>query len=446
VSNPLAIAAATATLQSLLANVAGIATVTVKPLDIARKGLSGEQVNLFLYQTAINGTWRNQPMPHQTKAGETALPPLPLCLYYLVTGFGVEDNELKAQEVLGKAMSVLHDHPILSMEEIRAATESMVPGSNLHEQIERVRIRPQPLSLEEVSKLWAAFQTNYRLSFAYEVCVIFIESSFPTRTPLPVLTRNVDAYASLVPPFPTIERIDLPNRQVSAQMGDQIILVGHHLTLDTGVPDQVTVTVKFSMPRRKDPIEVVVPADQRTDAEITLTIPHQPNEFYPAGLYQVAVVVMPNGKPAESRETNRVPLMLAPSILQINNTDLPAPTTPPIRIARDDLGDVLLQVTCSPEALMKASDPDDPGQDELPLEQSAVLLLGDRAIDAEELQHRTASDLNLNRTDTLKFKVENIAAGTYRLRLRIDGVDSLLIDRSNPAQPKFDESQQVTLT
>lgn len=440
-SNSLAIAATTATLQSLLAKVAGIPNVTVGPLDTARKGSAGDQINLFLYQTSISGTWRNQPIPHQTKAGETALNPLPLCLYYLVTAFGSEDQEAKAQEVLGKAMIVFHDHPILGMEEIREATQSMVPGSDLHKQIERVRIRPQPLTLEEISKLWAAFQTNYRLSFAYEVSVIFIESAQPTRTPLPVLTRNVDAQASLVLPYPEIEQIGLPNGKISVEMGDQITLVGHHFTLETGQPDQVTVTVKFNTPRLKDPIEVVVPSDQRTDTNINIPIPHQPNVFYPAGLYQVAASIMPIGLPEEARETNQIPLMLAPTILQIDDTDLPVPPNPPISITRTN-GDVTIQIKCNPEILM----PETPNADQLPLAQSAVLLLGNRSIAAEEIQDRTASNHNLNRTNTLKFEVKNIEAGTYRLRLRIDGVDSLLIDLSDPAKPKFDESQQVTLT
>jgi hypothetical protein len=52
------------------------------------------------------------------------------------------------------------------------------------------------------------------------------------------------------------------------------------------------------------------------------------------------------------------------------------------------------------------------------------------------------------------FHVDQIAAGKYRVRLRVDGVDSLLIDRSDPknmefGEPKnlkFDDSQQLTIT
>src|SRR5512145_3571232 len=137
-SNSLAIAAATATLRSLLLRGLGISDVTVKPPDTARTGLTGDQVNLFLYQTSIDAAWRNQDMPRQVKPGETGQPPLPLCLHYLITAYGEGDDQSKAHQLLGHAMSVLYDHPLLGADEIEQATQTDVPGSNLHEQLERI--------------------------------------------------------------------------------------------------------------------------------------------------------------------------------------------------------------------------------------------------------------------------------------------------------------------
>ena len=73
-SSTLAIAAATATLRNLLltevtlldASLADL-EVTTQPLDLARKGVSNAQLNLFLYQTVLNGAWRNQPMPGRVR-------------------------------------------------------------------------------------------------------------------------------------------------------------------------------------------------------------------------------------------------------------------------------------------------------------------------------------------------------------------------------------------
>jgi hypothetical protein len=265
-----------------------------------------------------------------------------------------------------------------------------------------------------------------------------IQDTKPIKTPLPVLTRGKDdrgpsAQGDLIPPFPTIERIELPKGQFSVQMNDEITLVGHHFALDAGDPDKVTVTVQFITLRRPQPISVVVPADKRSDARITVTIPHQAGVFYPAGLYTVTASVMPKGKPLEERATNELPLMIAPRIMKINGTDLPAPPKPqqppkpPISAKRvnvdaaNGLGDATLTVTCNPDVLP---------------EQRITLVVGDREIAAEA--HAT-------QTNSLKFLVKLISAGTYRLRLRVDGVDSLLIDRSDPEQPRFDESQQVNL-
>ena len=70
---------------------------------------------------------------------------------------------------------------------------------------------------------------------------------------------------------------------------------------------------------------------------------------------------------------------------------------------------------------------------EVRAEQSAALLLGDQEIVAQP--HTT-------QTPTLSFKAQNLTAGDYYVRLRIDGVDSLLVDRSGKV-PKFDSSRAV---
>lgn len=443
-SNSLAIAAVTASLRSLLDQrinadpnvdpnsdplLAGT-QVTTRPPDRARSNnMSGNQLNLFLYQTVSNAAWRNMDMPQQVKPGETGSPPLPLNLYYLITAYGEDDDTdgVTSHRLLGRAMSVLHDHPLLGRQEV----ENALAESGLPEQIERLRITPQPLSLQELFNLWSTFQTPYRISAAYEVTVVLIESTRAARAPLPVLTRGKDdrgpiAQANLIPPFPTIERIDLPNRQISAQLNDQITLVGHHFALDTGDPSQVTMTVRFITTRLSQPISVTVPASQRTDTQITVTIPHQAGVFYPAGLYRVSTGVMPNGKPLEERVTNEFPLMIAPRLTQINGTNLPVPPAPPISVGRvnvvGNLGDATLNVTCNPDVLP---------------EQAVSLLIGDRAI---------AAEAHAAQTNALTFVAKQITAGTFRLRLRVDGVDSPLIDRSNAARPKFDDSQQVTIT
>jgi hypothetical protein len=45
-------------------------------------------------------------------------------------------------------------------------------------------------------------------------------------------------------------------------------------------------------------------------------------------------------------------------------------------------------------------------------------------------------------SDALTFDAKNQASGTFFVRLRVDGVDSLLIDYSRQP-PQFDETQRV---
>jgi hypothetical protein len=175
-SNALAIAAVTATLRHLLdhelnADLPGT-KVTTRPPDRTREDLSVKQVNLFLYQTLPNAAWRNTGL-----SAAAAQPPLALNLYYLLWAHGQEEEEAgpSSHRLLGQAMRILHDHPVLDPAAIRAA----LPGNDLDEQPERVRITLQPLALDELLKLWTAFQAPYRLSVSYEASVVLIESSAP---------------------------------------------------------------------------------------------------------------------------------------------------------------------------------------------------------------------------------------------------------------------------
>jgi hypothetical protein len=403
-SNPLAIAAATATLRALLIKQLGINDVTTRPPDKAREGFAGDQVNLFLYQTMPDAAWRNMNMPGQLKPGETGQPPLPLILSYLLTAYSDDLDDVKGHMILGRAMSVLHDHPLLDAAEIQDATGGTVPGSNLHEQVERVRITLQPLPVDELSKLWTAFQTQYRTSAAYQVSVVLIESTRSAKTALPVLERGkgdrgVTSQADVTSPFPTLLGIELPEGQSSARPGDVVTLKGLHL-------DAGAVEVRVSNPHLVDPGPAVL--GPSTAKEIRITLTDDPTVWV-AGFYTVAVVVTDGD---DVRSTNELPMTIAPRI-----TTAPLPldiTRAPDKSAEIDLA-------CSPQVL--------PGQ-------RAALLIGDREVPAEA--HPAA-------TGSLKFIVKQAPLGEHFLRLRIDGVDSLLVLRPPAGPPVFDPTQKVKI-
>ncbi len=401
-SNSLAIAAVTTALGRLLETGLNVdlpgTRVTTKSPDIARDG-NGNQVNLFLYQTTMNASLRNMDMPGQVRPGETGLPPLALDLQFLITVYGADDDDAApfSHRLLGRAMRILHDHPLLGADEISDA----VP-----EEIERVRITPLPLSVDELSKLWNTFQTGYRLSAAYNASVVLIESARRTVTPLPVLQRGsgnqgISAQSDLVPPFPALSAVQPPNGQLSIRLGEELMLTGHHLSGDSPV------TVRFTSTRLDEP-HVRPASASATDNTVSVQIPDEPTQW-PAGFYKVSVVISRAEEP--DRTTNELPLAIAPRIVGI------APDPAP----RDGTGEVTLAITCSPEVR--------PGQ-------RAALLLGNREVLAED--HPT-------RTDALDFVVADAEPGAHYVRLRVDGIDSLLVDRSG-ALPVFDSTQRVNIT
>lgn len=403
-SNPLAIAAATATIRNLLDRVKDDfpeTDITAIPPDQARKNENRNQINIFLYHTTINAAWRNMDMPRKVKAGETGQPPLALNLYYLLTAYGKDNKDFLGHSVLGNAMSILHDHPLLGAEEIKDA----LSDNDLYDQLERVRITPHPLSVDDLFKLWSAFQTEYRISVAYQVSVVLIESTRPVRTPLPVLERNVTAKPSITPPpspFPSIKKLLLPNRQSGICLGDTLTIHGYHLDGDI-------VKVIFMTSRLEDPIELD-PEANGTDTEVKIILPDNAAAYsaWPAGFYKVSLSTKQAGKPRQT--TNQMPLTLAPRIQNIN----PNPAALVNNVAT-------LNVSCQPKVQP---------------EQHVRLLLGHHEISPQEFNAIT---------DKLTFKVSDISPGEYFARLRVDGVDSHLIDPQK-TPPGFYDSQKVEIT
>jgi hypothetical protein len=69
----------------------------------------------------------------------------------------------------------------------------------LADQVELVKIAPEALSNEEISKLWMAFNTHYRPTTSYQVSVVLIQETQVFKSNLPVQSRNVRAVPSAAP-------------------------------------------------------------------------------------------------------------------------------------------------------------------------------------------------------------------------------------------------------
>jgi hypothetical protein len=338
-------------------------------------------------------------LPQQTKPNEQGRPPLALVLHYLVTAYGSGDDDQMGHRLLGRSMSVLHDHAMLGPTEIRAA----LAGNDLADQIDRVRIVPLALSVEEISKLWTVFQAPYRISAAYQISVVLIDSNVPTKAALPVLKRGSDnrgvgSQGSLDSPYPNLTSIGLPLDQPSLRLGQTAQLLGAKLS---GTAQGIL--LKHSS---WDAAVEVPPAGTPTDTEIDVTLPNVPASW-PAGFYLASALVQ---RPSEAyrRATNAQPLMVAPTI----TSALPLTAT---------VGSTLA-LSCSPEVLPS---------------QRASLFVGDREVPAQ---------VHAALTSSLHFTLPPDLAGSYFIRLRVDGIDSQLVLDYSAATPAFDPLQKVTIS
>lgn len=174
-------------------------TVTTGRPDEAADNSAG--VNVYLYQVMPNVQWRNADLPTRNTRGDLLQRPrAALDLHYLLTFTGTE-SELQAQRLLGSAAHILHGQPVITRDWIDFVRSHpdypFLAASDLGNEIERVKLTPQPFSLEELSKLWSVFfQTTYQLSMAYVASVVFVEAQDPTSRALPVSTRVVTALPS----------------------------------------------------------------------------------------------------------------------------------------------------------------------------------------------------------------------------------------------------------
>jgi hypothetical protein len=412
-SNVLAIAATTRTLRNLLlAQMPQLDTelndleVTLQPPDVARKGISKAQLNLFLYQVVANAAWRNLDLPGQVRAGETAPPPLALNLHYVLTawGRGESDSDALSHRVLAAAMSTLHDRSVLDSNDIRNA----LADNDLANQIERVRVTPLPQSVDELSRLWTAFQTNYRTSAAYEATVVLIDSQAATRVPLPVLRRGAQdrGVIAITSAAAVLDALTLPRGQAAVRLGEDIVLGGRQL----GTQDAVA---RFSSPRLDAPIDIVPLAGEAGSLRVHLADSSEDMTAaarWAPGIYTVALRVQPPGLPPLL--SNELPLALAP-VITLGSLAAAA-------------GDFVLNLTCAPRIREG---------------QRVFLLFGDRLLTPASL----GNPADTQQPTALTFQLTGVAAGTYTVRLRVDGADSIPVDFSGSV-PAFAANQQVVVS
>lgn len=419
-STQLAIAGVTAVLQYYLGNIyfnlgatfGGSVTVSAKAPDIIQSEIGDgsslqNQVNLFLHQVTHNPGWRNVGLPSLGADGTTQLknPPLALDLHYLLTAYGSHDWQ--AEALLGYALLMLHQNPVLSRNEITNALTALAdPGPNnpfssnplstllvtagLADQIELIKITPATLGREEVAWLWTALKADYRPTYPFQVSVVLIQSPTDISFALPVLTRHIKARPIM--PAQVLEVVP-PKGIAAAASGETVTVQGENLAGSGTV----------SLTNARLAVQTTVLPSSVGNSSLTFVLPtDSPATPFPAGFYSLAVLFLDShGDVVQS--TNSVTFPVAPTIANPAQASVTA-----------NADGKLVTVSCNPRVR---------------LVQSVSLILNGTSVPAQPFN----DDAN-----SLSFQLSpTFPTGAQFARLQVDGVPSSLAIDWTAKPPAF---------
>ena len=438
-SNALAIASVSAVLKDLLnnaaidhqlSNVVGEVKVSALPPDrvLVEGTPETSRINLFMYQVTPNSGWRNVDLPSRDGTGErTANPPLALDLHYLVSAYGA--SEFHAEILLGYAAQLLHETPVLTRDAIRrtlapaSPVTSILPppldaltASELADQVEQIRVTPETMSLEEVSRLWGAIQSHYRPTAAYQASVVLIESRRSVRSALPVADDKRRVY---VIPFrqPVIEAaVNADGDLAAIAVGATLAIRGRDL-----VGDQTFVNL--------DGIEVAAAAADLTPEliKVPLTSP------LPAGLLagvkgvQVIHKIKMGDPEADHRgtESNVAAFILCPSIT--NGPTISGGDIIGMASSTEVVNGVTVQLRAG--TLRLAFDPNVGKEQRVSLflnQLNAAPNVRPRAYTFRAPAGNGVPD-GSDDIGAVEIPFERVVAGTYLVRAQVNGAESLLV-------------------
>lgn len=411
-SNYLAIATVTATLQKILqdtvqADVEGARVTTVRPDSVGRS-VPETGVNIFLYRVApVN--WRNADLPGRRSTGEVIKrPQIALDLNYIITFYGNE-VELEPQRLLGSVVRTIHSKPVLSQELVQSTVNDSsfryLRESNLAEQVESVKFMPLSLSTEDLSKVWSVlFQTPYALSVAYQASAVLIESEEIPRRALPV-RRASTRVAGERPVIDRIVSLDPLTKVWSSTPGpifttSSISIEGKQLQ---GQQTQIRID------------EFDLTPQQISDRRITLDLGSIPEEFalHP-GVKGLQIIHRHLENNSRSIESNVFPFVLLPSIKEIRVDNIEQ-----------------IEELCSAQISLLSQTYIGSNQ------RVSIVLNGINSSQPPEYVWKLPP--RPKDTNTLIVTVKGIKTGEYLVRLRVDGVESLLSVDTNKNSPRFEQ-------
>jgi len=214
------------------------------------------------------------------------------------------------------------------------------------------------------------------------VSVVLIEPQIPATLPLPVRVRDIVVEPDLTP-FPHITAVVPPLGQPAARLGQAVTVQGHRLAAATGVV--LTNTMRGIT-------QTIVPAAiGNASLQFTPPLLNAPGELA-AGIYDLSVKV---ATASGTTTTNSLPFAIAPSI---------DTWAPPVLAS----GNTSVTVPCSPFVR--------PGQ-------QVFLAIGDQLMVADPFTVPTNAP-------SFTYPDLQPTNGLVRARLRVDGIESRVLDRT----------------
>jgi hypothetical protein len=391
--------------------VGDVVVTALAPDQVEAQTTARSQLNLFLYNVTQNEAWRNMNYPSRNYRGERIdNPPLALNLHYLLTAYGVE--QFHAEILLGYGMQLLHENPVLPRDAIRQslAAPSQVTGggslptamlnlfnSELADQVEMIKIWPQMLTTEEISRLWTAFQAKYRPTAAFQCSVVLISSEQPGKQALPVAARTVTAIPFQKPVITSVLSQSGPNAPIldqpivstsilvlqgtALQASQTTVLFGEDIetTPLTVTPSQITVALPLGLQPGGQSVAVNQP--------LSIGIPPQPHrgiQSAPATFILRPKIQTITPSPSEIDVTLDLAVAVQQTVFLLLNQLLPLTSPPP--------SDALSYTFPAAPRISLASPPPSPPPP----------------------------------TTQLTFHISGVAPGTYLVRVNVDGAESLL--------------------
>ena len=386
--------------------------VMSKPLNEIPNPPAEDGINLFLYHITPNMAYRNHDLPTHNSAGMLVRESVSIGidLSYLLTAFCKQDDpsRLNDQMLLANAILTLDEFCILTKGIISNQAETV--GSDLDQQVERIRLSMLNLSIDDLTKIWSSFAegTPYKTSIAYFASVVILDRRFPVSPPLPVQKPALYVQQHRVSRINSIDPI-----HVEYSLEPRIVVRGINLAysdirLDFGENLPIT-----EMPR---PISVI------NNDTIRAVVPVDPNKgsLNLGTKYLKVISPMMMGEPKvehKGTESNVAIFELVPKIEEINVTQVSPGSS--------------VTITVSPTI--------QPGE-------AVNVIIGHfKPIPVKilELGEEIVEDAVIGPTNHLVIKIPDLPPEylnhSYSLRVQINGINSALSVERNENDPNYNK-------